>query len=96
MEAISGNNKDPFDNIALTKRKASTVVDKSSINGSYPSGSVSLTDLSSITDRIANSSTDIRPEAIERAQLLMSDPNWPHDSDIDKLAIRLLNTEDFS
>jgi len=96
MQAISGNNKDPFDNIALTNRKASTIANTSAFNGSYPSGSVSLTDLSSLADRVANSTSEIRPEAIERAKLLMSDPNWPHDSDIDKLANRLLNTEDFS
>lgn len=96
MEAISGNNKDPFENIALTNRKAPSNADTSAYNGSYSSGSVSLTDLSSLADRAANSSSEIRPEAIERAKLLMSDPNWPHDSDIDKLANKLLNSEDFS
>ena len=38
---------------------------------------------------------DIRPDVIERAKLLLSNPNWPNDNDLENLSEKLLSTEDF-
>ena len=56
--------------------------------------SVSLTDLSSLTDE-AMKGEKLRPDAIERAKQLLADPNWPNDSDVEKLSEKLLSIEDF-
>ena len=56
--------------------------------------SVSLTDLSSLTNE-AMKGEALRPDAIERAKQLLSDPNWPNDGDIEKLSEKLLSIEDF-
>ena len=96
MEAISGNNNDPLGSLALKKHSVLSNPDSLSSVSSQNSGSVSLTDLSELADRVANSSNEIRPEAVENAMRLMNDPNWPNDSDIDKLADKLLKIEDFS
>jgi hypothetical protein len=57
---------------------------------------VRLTDISELSNRAANSTEEIRPEAIERAQALLSDPNWPNDNDLEGLAEKLFSTEDFA
>ncbi|MBT3668214.1 MAG: hypothetical protein HN548_12120 [Opitutae bacterium] len=57
---------------------------------------VQLTDLSDLASRAANSGDEIRPEAIERAKALLSDPNWLNDDAIEGLAEKLLTTEDFT
>jgi hypothetical protein len=57
---------------------------------------VELTDLSELADRAANSGDEIRPEAIERAKALLSDPNWLNDQALEGLADKLLSTEDFT
>jgi hypothetical protein len=57
---------------------------------------VQLTDLSDLADRAANSGDEIRPEAVERAKALLSDPNWLNDDALEGLAEKLLSTEDFT
>ena len=56
---------------------------------------VSLPDLSSIASK-AMKDEDIRPDVIERAKLLLSNPNWPNDNDLENLSEKLLSTEDFN
>ena len=57
--------------------------------------SVSLTDLSSLTSK-AQEGSELRPDLIEKAKKLLSDPNWPNDDQLEKLSDRLLSSEDFS
>ena len=50
--------------------------------------------MSSLTNE-AMKGEALRPDAIERAKQLLSDPNWPNDGDIEKLSEKLLSIEDF-
>lgn len=93
MDAISGNEKNAFVR-AYGKPESlprSTVESKI-----VDSQKVNLTDLSELAQRASDSSTDVRPDAIERAQALLADPNWPSDADLEGLAEKLLTTEDFA
>ena len=93
MDAISGNEKNAFVR-AYGKPESlprSTVESKI-----VDSQKVNLTDLSELAQRASDSSTDVRPDAIERAQALLADPNWPSDADLEGLADKLLTTEDFA
>jgi hypothetical protein len=93
MDAISGSENNAF--VRAYSKQGQTSRVSSSSTGDV-SSNVQLTDLSDLTKRVANSSEELRPEAIERAQALLSDPNWPNDSDIQGLAEKLISTEDFS
>jgi len=53
----------------------------------------SLTDLGKLADQAARTGEDIRPEAIDRAQKLLQDPNWLSDYNIDGLAGKLIDIE---
>jgi hypothetical protein len=55
-----------------------------------------LTDLTELAQRAELSEDDIRPDAIKRAQALLSDPNWPYDTDLEGLSEKLLTTDDFT
>lgn len=93
MDAISGNERNAFVR-AYGKPESlprSTVESKN-----VDSQKVNLTDLSELAQRASDSSTDVRPDAIERAQALLADPNWPSDADLEGLADKLLTTEDFA
>lgn len=93
MDAISGNERNAFVR-AYGKPESlprSTVESKI-----VDSQKVNLTDLSELAQRASDSSTDVRPDAIERAQALLADPNWPSDADLEGLADKLLTTEDFA
>ena len=54
-----------------------------------------FTDLSKITQAAKNSLPEIRKEAIDRAKLLLNDPNFLNDRGLEKLANRLDNLENF-
>lgn len=56
---------------------------------------VSLPDIGELADRANNSANDIRPEAVERAKMLLDDPNWLSDSNIDKMVGKIIQNEDF-
>ena len=57
--------------------------------------SVSLTDLSSLATK-AQSGSELRADVIEKAKLLLADPNWPNDEQLENLSKKLLSTEDFN
>ena len=93
MDAISGSENNAF--VRAYAKQGLTA--RASVNSvAEDTTKVQLTDLSELTMRAANSSEEIRPDAIERAQALLSDPNWPNDSDLEGLAEKLLSTEDFT
>ena len=82
-----GQNRSDF--TGSTKSVPSKVTKDSSEN------SVSLTDLSSISEKVNQSEPDIRPDVIARAQTLLDDPNWLSDENLDSLAEKLIEVEDF-
>ena len=59
------------------------------------SSKVSLTNLSELSDRVEQSGDNIRPEIIERAKLLLDDPDWLSDENIDKMVGKIIQNEDF-
>jgi hypothetical protein len=93
MDAISNNEAMRLSR-AYTKSEPRTSV--ATGQDEIAPSKVQLTDLSDLASRAANSGEEIRPEAIERAKALLSDPNWLNDAAIEDLAEKLLSTEDFS
>jgi hypothetical protein len=93
MDPISGNNSSNLHRTYGTSEVGSqgdtpiTKADKSS--------KVSLTNLSELSDRIEQSGDNIRPEIVERAKLLLDDPDWLSDENIDKMVGKIIQNEDF-
>lgn len=56
---------------------------------------VSLTDLGELAVRVDQSAKDVRPEVIDRAKLLLDDPNWMSDENIDRMVGKIIQNEDF-
>lgn len=91
MEAISGGENKGLIHVY---GKHGTIIAQSP-KPSDESTKTNLTDLTNLAQRADLSGEDIRPEAIKRAQELLSNPNWPNDSDLEGLSEKLLSTEDF-
>ena len=53
-----------------------------------------LPNISEVSARISNSSPDVRSDAIERAKILLADPNWLSDENLDRLASKLSEVEE--
>lgn len=70
--------------LTSAKRSSSTVPSESN---------VSLTDISEIGSKAKDVQSDIRPDAIARAQALLDDPNWLNDQALDALAEKLIDVE---
>ena len=51
--------------------------------------------LPNLADKVSASSSDIREDVVARAEKLMNDPNWLSDENLDKLASRLIENEEF-
>jgi hypothetical protein len=93
MDAISGSENNAFVR-AYGKPESTVSASKSTLP--LDTAKVRLTDISDLSDRAASSTEDIRPDAVKRAQALLSDPNWPNDNDLEGLAEKLFSTEDFA
>ena len=93
MEAISGGENKGFVH-AYGKHGTTNIAHTS--KSLDESTKINITDLTSLAQRADSSGVDIRPEAIKRAQELLSNPNWPNDSDLEGLSEKLLSTEDFT
>lgn len=95
MEAISGDasrNVITNDNLVLSQNSSSKYVDA---NHQIVDLDSNLADLSNLITEVKESSNDIREDVVERAKLLMSDPNWLNDGNLSKLSEKLLQVEDF-
>ena len=57
---------------------------------------VILSFITKLTDKVSSSSSDIREDVIARAEKLLNDPNWLSDENLDRLASRLIDNEDFN
>ena len=53
-----------------------------------------LPNISEVSARISNSSPDVRSDAIERAKILLADPNWLSDENLDRLASKISEVEE--
>ena len=79
---VSRNSVSP--NIPLSSEQTS----KSKISSAAPL-------LPNLADKVSSSSSDIREDVIARAEKLLDDPNWLSDENLDRLASRLIDNEDF-
>lgn len=93
MEAITNSENGP---VQRSYSRSAATPSKGTASLSEPATNSSLTDLSKIADQASQAGAEIRPEAIQRAKLLLADPNWPNDTAIEKLAEKLLSTDDFT
>ena len=92
MEAISNNENGPVRRAYSSSGGASNSIPP--VASEAPTDA-KLTDLGKIADLADKSGDEVRPEAIERAKALLSDPNWPNDTAIEGLAEKLLSSDDF-
>ncbi len=95
MDSIQGYDQTPsrlnlseakVDNPLSTVSSAKTSKEASESN-------VSLTDLSKIGQNAKEAQSEIRPDAIARAQALLDDPGWLNDRAIEALADKLIDIE---
>ena len=93
MEAISNNENGP---VRRAYSRSGDTSDSVPAPASDAPTKTKLTDLGKIANRASQSGDDVRPEAIERAKSLLSDPNWPNDTAIEGLAEKLLSSGDFT
>ena len=93
MDAITSNNNNKLTQVYSNPDK---VVLSNSKAVNKKANHIQLTDISELADRASKSGDDIRPDAVERAKRLLSDPDWLNDTSLEKLAGKILSTEDFS
>ena len=93
MDPISGNNSSNLHRTYGTSEVGSQ--EDSPIPKADESSKVSLTNLSELSDRVEQSGDNIRPEIVERAKLLLDDPDWLSDENIDKMVGKIIQNEDF-
>ncbi len=55
----------------------------------------SLNKLSGLVSKAESAGNDLRQDKIERARRLLEDPNWLNDQNLDRLAAKLSQEEDF-
>ena len=93
MDPISGSNSS---NVNRAYGASEGRANNSSVKPTSTEASkVSLTDLGELADRVDQSAKDVRPEVIERAKLLLDDPNWMSDENIDRMVGKIIQNEDF-
>ncbi len=93
MDPISGSNSS---NVNRAYGASEVRANISSVKPTSAEASkVSLTDLGELADRVDQSAKDVRPEVIERAKLLLDDPNWMSDENIDRMVGKIIQNEDF-
>ena len=93
MDPISGSNSS---NVNRAYGASEVRAKNSSVKPTSEEASkVSLTDLGELADRVDQSANDVRPEVIERAKLLLDDPNWMSDENIDRMVGKIIQNEDF-
>ena len=95
MDSIQGYDQNPSriqrGETTIGKSVASGTKGLSSTNDSE--SSVSLTDISEIGKKAKDVQSEVRPDAIARAQALLDDPDWLNDRAIEALADKLIDIE---
>ena len=93
MDPISGSNSSNI-NRAYGASEV-RAINRSAKPTSAEASKVSLTDLGELAVRVDQSAKDVRPEVIDRAKLLLDDPNWMSDENIDRMVGKIIQNEDF-
>ena len=96
MDSIQGYDQTPS-RLNLSEAKVdnslSTVSPVKTSSNEASESNVSLTDLSKIGKKAYDAQSEIRTDAIARAQALLNDPNWLNDQAIEALADKLIDIE---
>ncbi len=96
MDSIQGYDQNP-NRLNLSEAKVDnslgSVTSVKTSSKETSESSASFTDLSKIGKQASESQSEIRPDAIARAQALLNDPNWLNDQALDALAEKLIDVE---
>ena len=96
MDSIQGYDQTPS-RINLSEAKVvnslSTASQVKTSSNEASESNVSLTDLSKISIMANDAESEIRTDAIARAQALLDDPDWLNDQAIEALADKLIDVE---
>ena len=95
MDSIQGYDQTPS-RLNLSEAKGDnplSTVSSTKTSKEASESNVSLTDLSKIGKKAREAQSEIRPDAIARAQALLDDPDWLNDRAIEALADKLIDIE---
>jgi hypothetical protein len=96
MDSISGDTPNSF---VQPKANDDLIVHKTRYDATPPIVSTSpvqsLDGLSKIVDSAVNTTHSIRPDVIEKAKMLLDDPEWLSDANLSKLSSNILGSGDF-
>jgi hypothetical protein len=96
MDSISGDTPNSF---VQPKANEDLIVHKTRYDAAPPNVSTSpvqsLDGLSKLVNSAANTTPSIRPDVIEKAKMLMDDPEWLSDANLTKLSSNILGSGDF-
>ena len=95
MDSIQGYDQTPS-RLNLSEAKVDnplSTVSSTKTSKEASESNVSLTDLSKIGKKAREAQSEIRPDAIARAQALLDDPDWLNDRAIEALADKLIDIE---
>ena len=92
MDPVSSNNSQ---NVRQAYAGADVIVRKLPSSSKVESSSVSLIDLDEYAKKAVHSGDDLRSEVIKKAKMLIEDPNWLSDKNIDDMVTKLISSDDF-
>ena len=96
MDSIQGYDQNP-NRLNPSKAKVDnslgSVSPVNTTSKEVPESNAALTDLTKIGKQASESQSEIRSDAIARAQALLNDPNWLNDQALDALADKLIDVE---
>jgi len=96
MDSISGDTPNSF---VQPKANEDLIVHKTRHDATPPNVSTSpvqsLDGLTKLVDSAVNSTPSIRPDVIEKAKILLNDPEWLSDTNLTKLSSNILGSGDF-
>ena len=95
MDSIQGYDQTPS-RLNLSEAKVDnplSTVSSTKTSKEASESNVSLTDLSKIGKKAREAQSEIRPDAIARAQALLDDPDWLNDRAIEALADKIIDIE---
>ena len=96
MDSISGDTPNSF---VQPKANEDLIVHKTRHDAAPTNVSTSpvksLDGLTKLVDSAVNSTPSIRPDVIEKAKMLLDDPEWLSDANLSKLSSNILGSGDF-
>jgi|GEM_PF-967921 len=96
MDSISGDTPNSF---VQPKANDDSIVHKTRYDAAHPTVSTSpvqsLDGLAKLVDSTVSTTPSIRPDVIEKAKMLLDDPEWLSDANLTKLSSNILGSGDF-